>query len=163
MRNLHVEQVQLDELWTFVFKKEKTLSAWEKLHSEYGDTWVWTAVDPTHKLVLSLVVGEHEEEQAVSVLKQLKAVMVKGCVPLLISDQLPHYVQAILKIFGRWVQPKRNGSRGRFPNPQLEPAEDLHYGTVNKEYRCGKVVSVTTAVVFGSVKEVFRRLKALWA
>jgi len=54
-----VEQVRLDELWTFVFKKEKTLSAWEKLHTEYGDTWVWTAVDPTHKLVLSLVVGEH--------------------------------------------------------------------------------------------------------
>jgi hypothetical protein len=27
MRNLHVEPVQLDELWTFVRKKEKTLSA----------------------------------------------------------------------------------------------------------------------------------------
>jgi IS1 family transposase len=161
MRNLHVEQVQLDELWTFVFKKEKTLSAWEKLHTEYGDTWVWTALDPTHKLVLSLVVGEHEEEEAVSVLKQLKAVLVKSCLPLLISDQLPHYVQAILKVFGRWVQPKRNGSRGRFPNPQLEPTEDLHYGTVNKEYHRGKIASVTTAVVFGSVKEVFRRLKAL--
>ena len=161
MRNLHVEQVQLDELWTFVFKKEKTLSAWEKLHTEYGDTWVWTALDPTHKLVLSLVVGEHEEEQALNLLEKLKAVIVNGCLPLLVSDQLPHYVQAVLKVFGRWVQPQRNGCSGRFPNPRLEPTEDLHYGTVNKEYRCGKVVSVTTAVVFGSVKEVFNRLKAL--
>jgi len=161
MRNLHVEQVQLDELWTFVFKKEKTLSAWEKLHTEYGDTWVWTALDPTHKLVLSLVVGEHEEEQAVNLLQKLKAVIVNGCLPLLVSDQLPHYVQAILKVFGRWVQPDRNGCRGRFPNPRLEPTEDLHYATVNKEYRNGKVSSVTTGVVFGSVKEVFTRLKAL--
>ena len=161
MRNLHVEQVQLDELWTFVFKKEKTLSAWEKLHSEYGDTWVWTALDPTHKLVLSVVVGEHEEEQAVSLLQKLKAVVVNGCLPLLVSDQLPHYVQAILKVFGRWVQPERNGCRGRFPNPRLEPTGDLHYATVNKQYHGGKVDSVTTAVVFGSVKEVFNRLKAL--
>jgi IS1 family transposase len=161
MSNLHVEQVQLDELWTFVFKKEKTLSAWEKLHTEYGDTWVWTALDPTHKLVLSLVVGEHEEEQAVNVLQKLKAVVVNGCLPLLVSDQLPHYVQAILKVFGRWVQPDRHGCRGRFPNPRLEPTEDLHYATVNKEYRNGTVSSVTTGVVFGSVKEVFNRLKSL--
>jgi IS1 family transposase len=131
MRNLHVEQAQLEELWTFVFKKNKTLSAWEKLYTEYGDTWVWTAIDPTHKLVLSLVVGEHEEEQAVNLLQKLKAVVVNGCLPLLVSDQLPHYVQAILKVFGRWVQPQRNGNRGRFPNPRLEPTEDLHYARVN--------------------------------
>ena len=161
MRNLHVEQAQLDELWTFVFKKNKTLSAWEKLHSEYGDTWVWTAIDPTHKLVLSLVVGEHKEEEAVTLLQKLKAVIVNGSLPLLVSDQLPHYVRAILKVFGRLVQPQRNGSRGRLPNPRLEPTEDLNYATVNKEYRNGKVSSVTTGVVFGSVKEVFNRLKSL--
>jgi hypothetical protein len=46
---------------------------------------------------------------------------------------------------------------------KLKTVNRPRYGTVNKEYRCGKVVSVTTAVVFGSVKEVFRRLKALWA
>ncbi|MFQ5859351.1 MAG: hypothetical protein ACE5LU_27435 [Anaerolineae bacterium] len=43
MRNLQacpgpgVEQAQLDELWTFVRKKEKMLTAWEKLHTEWGD------------------------------------------------------------------------------------------------------------------------------
>jgi hypothetical protein len=97
MRDLHVEQAQLDELWTFVFKKEKCLSAWEKLHSEYGNTWVWTAplIQP-HKLVLSLYKVEHEEEQAVNLSQKLKAVVVNGCLPLLVSDQLPHYVQAIL-------------------------------------------------------------------
>ena len=116
MRNLEIEQAQLDELWTFVFKKEKTLSHWEKLHSEYGDTWVWTDVDPIHQLALAFHVGEHGEEQAESILKKLKAVLACGCLPLLTSDQLPHYVQAILKVFGRWVQPERKGLRGRFPN-----------------------------------------------
>jgi hypothetical protein len=43
----------------------------------------------------------------------------------------------------------------------LEPTEDFHYARVNKEYRNGKVSSVMTGVVFGSVNEVFNRLKAL--
>ena len=64
MRNLQVDQAQLDELWTFVFKIEKNLSAWEKLHSEYGDTWVWTAVDLINKLVLAFHVGDHEQKHA---------------------------------------------------------------------------------------------------
>ena len=54
-------------------KKEKALSAWEKLHSEYGDNWIWTAVDPVHKLVLAFLVGDHEETEAVGLLKRLKA------------------------------------------------------------------------------------------
>lgn len=38
MCNLQVEQAQLDELWTFVYKKQTVLSAWEKMHTEWGDT-----------------------------------------------------------------------------------------------------------------------------
>lgn len=94
MQNLHVDQVQLDELWTFVNKKEGKLSVWERLHTEYGDTWIWTAVDPVHKLVLAFLVGEREEEQAEGLLKRLFSVLVKGCLPLLTSDKLPHYAQA---------------------------------------------------------------------
>ena len=45
MQNLNVPEVQMDELWTFVQKKEQHLSAWEQLHTEYGDTWVWIAFD----------------------------------------------------------------------------------------------------------------------
>jgi IS1 family transposase len=161
MRNLKVAQVQLDELWTFVTKKEKNLSAWEKLHSEYGDTWIWTAVDPVHKLVLTFHVGEHEEKDADTFLHKLKTVLAKGCLPLLTSDQLPHYTGAILKVFGRLVQPKRNGYRGRFPNPVWEPAEDLEYATVRKERQGGRIVSVVTKVVFGLVEAVLTRLKSM--
>lgn len=34
MQELNVTQVQMDELWTFVRKKERMLKEWEKLHSE---------------------------------------------------------------------------------------------------------------------------------
>ena len=161
MHNFQVEQVQLDELWTFVLKKEKTLSAWEKLHTEYGDNWIWTAIDPVHKLVLAFVVGDHEEPWAVGLLKKLKAVLAKGCMPLFTSDQLPHYTSAILKVFGRLAYPKRKGSRGRFPNPRFEPSADLQYATVHKERQGGRIISVSTRVVFGLAKAILVRLKSL--
>ncbi len=160
LRNLNVSQAQLDELWTFVHKKEKTLSAWEQLHTEYGDTWIWVAFDPVNKLVLALLVGEREEEQAVSVLSQLKARLLAGCLPLFTSDQLPHYLKALLQVFARWVQPERQGSRGRFPNPRPEVPAALQYATVTKQKERGRVVSVTTQVVFGSLAAITQRLQA---
>ena len=156
LKNLHVPQAQMDELWTFVHKKEKNLSAWEQLHSEYGDTWVWVVFDPVNKLVLSLLVGEREEEQAVGVLNQLKARLVAGCRPLFTSDQLPQYLKALLHVFGRWIQPQRRGVRGRFPNPRPQAPDDLLYATVHKHKQNGRVTSVTTEVVLGATQPALR-------
>jgi IS1 family transposase len=160
LRNLHVSQAQMDELWTFVQKKEKNLSAWEALQTEYGDTWIWVVFDPVSKLVLSLVVGEREEEQAVGVLSQLKARLAAGCLPLFTSDQLPQYLQALLRVFGRWIQPQRRGARGRFPNPRLEAPDDLLYATVHKHKQNGRVTSVTTQTVLGDPAAIARQLEA---
>jgi IS1 family transposase len=159
--NHKVKQIQLDKLWTFVVKKKKNLSALEKLHSEYGDTWLWTAIDPVHKVVVAFHVGEHEEKDADVFLQKVSAVLAEGCVAVLTSDQLPYYIGAILKVFGRLVQPNRNGSRGRFPNQVLEPTENLAYATVCKERKGGSIVSVVTKVVFGTVEGVLNRLKAM--
>lgn len=38
-RNLHLKECQLDELWTFIHKKEAHLTALEKLAEVYGDAW----------------------------------------------------------------------------------------------------------------------------
>jgi hypothetical protein len=57
-RNLHLEECQLDELWTFIYKKEKQLTALEKLAEVYGDAWVWIAFSPICKLVPAWVVGK---------------------------------------------------------------------------------------------------------
>lgn len=160
MRDLDVSQAQMDELWTFVYKKEKTLSAWEKLNTEYGDTWIWVAFDPVSKLVLALVVGEREETQAVGLLQQLKSRLVNTCMPLFTSDQLPHYASALLKVFGRWMQPERKGTRGRHPNPRQTAPGNLQYATNKKKREKGQVVSLTTEVVFGNQAAITERLEA---
>ena len=161
MQELELSQVQLDELWTFVRKKERTLSEWEKEHTEYGDNWVWIAFDAVHKLVVAVVVGERTEEKAMGLLTRLRARLADACLPLLTSDSLPHYASAILQVLGVWVQPQRNGDRGRLPKPRPVPPEGLHYATVHKKRKKGRVVSVTTKVVYGNLKDILARLKPL--
>src|SRR5262249_57820034 len=39
-RDLHLQECQLDELWTFISKKEAHLTPVEKLAAVYGDAWV---------------------------------------------------------------------------------------------------------------------------
>jgi IS1 family transposase len=161
MQELELSQVQLDELWTFVRKKERMLSEWEKLQTEYGDNWIWMAFDPIHKLVVAVLIGDRTEEEAVGLLERLRARLMEACLPLLTSDALPHYAEAILRVFGVWIQPQRRGTRGRFPKPRQVAPEGLNYATVQKEREGGRVVSVTTQVIYGSLKEILACLKPL--
>ena len=161
MQDLNMTQVQLDELWTFVYKKERMLKDWEKLYSEWGDTWVWVAFDPVHKLVVAVLVGERGEEEAIEFVARLRARLADACQPLLTSDCLPHYVEAILQAFGVWIQPQRKGDRGRFPKPRQVPPEGLKYATVHKKREKGRVVSVTTKVVYGNKDKIEAVLESL--
>ena len=45
-RHLHLTECQLDELWTFVMKKEAQLTPLERMLDLHGDTWVWIAFAP---------------------------------------------------------------------------------------------------------------------
>ena len=161
MQDLNITQVQLDELWTFVRKKERMLNEWEKLHTEWGDTWVWVAFDPVHKLVVAVLVGERGEEEAIGFVAQLRTRLADACQPLLTSDCLPHYAGAILQAFGVWIQPQRKGNCGRFPKPRQIPPEDLKYATVHKKREKGRVVSVTTKIVYGDKDKIKALLESL--
>ena len=57
-RDLHLSECQLDELGTFIYKKEGHLTSLEKLAEVYGDAWVWIAFSPVCKLVPAWVVGK---------------------------------------------------------------------------------------------------------
>lgn len=162
IRELKLTQVQLDEMWTFVHKKQRQLSEEEKVHhSEWGDNWIWIAFDPVRKLIVALVVGNRTEEEAMGLLSRLRARLAEGPLPLFTSDSLLHYAKAILHTFGVWIRPQRKGNRGRFPKPRPVPSEDLHYGTVHEERKKGHIVSVTTRVVYGCMKDIMACLEPL--
>ncbi len=56
-RHLPGRECQLDELWTFIAKKEARLTPLEQLAAIAGDAWVWIACSPVDKLVRAWVVG----------------------------------------------------------------------------------------------------------
>jgi len=123
-RNLHLTECQLDELWTFVFKKEAHLTTLEQLQEIYGDAWVWIAFSPVCKLVPAWVVGKRTLPQARRLVFRLKSAT-DGQIPFFTSDELPQYAKALLEVYGQTVQPLRQGSRGRFPLPKRVPPPGL--------------------------------------
>src|SRR5215469_8144311 len=55
-------EVQFDEKWSFVTKKEKHTDPDDPAAPEQGDQWDHVAFDPEHRLVVSVVVGKRTEE-----------------------------------------------------------------------------------------------------
>ena len=158
-RDLHLAECQLDELWTFVYKKEAHLTSLEKLQEIYGDAWVWIAFSPVCKLVPAWVVGKRTLSHARRLVFRLKSAT-DGHTPFFTSDELPHYADALLEVYGEWVQPPRHGTRGRFPKPRRVPPPDLCYAVVVKERENGRVVEVTTRIVYGTAAQVETALHA---
>ena len=147
-RELHVVECQLDELWSFVHTKELNLP-FAKLEDEtYGDAWVWVAFAPVWRLVLAFVIGKRTQSNADLLLKRLIHVT-DDHIPFFTSDQLSAYRSALLKAYGIWHQPPRQGTRGRHPKPRLVPPDELIYAQVVKVRAHGRVVEVERKVVFG--------------
>jgi IS1 family transposase len=152
-RNLHLSECQLDELWTFIYKKEDHLTPLEQLLGVYGDTWVWIAFSPVFKLVPAWVIGKRTLRDARRLIFRLKSAT-DGHIPFFTSDDLPHYADALLDAYGLSVTPRRRGKRGRYPLPRKRPPPDLCYAVVVKERQRGRVVRITTRIVYGSKKQI---------
>jgi IS1 family transposase len=158
-RNLHLHECQLDELWTFIDKKEAHLTPLEKLREVKGDAWVWIAFSPVCKLVPAWVVGKRTLRHARRLIFRLKSAT-DGHIPFFTSDELPHYANVLLEVYGVWVRPLRNGPRGRFPKLHRTPPPDLCYAVVVKEREKGRVVNITTRPVYGTTEQVDAALRA---
>ena len=158
-RDLHLSECQLDELWTFIYKKEDHLTPLDELLRIYGDAWVWIAFSPVCKLVPAWVVGKRTLANARKLIFRLKSAT-DGHIPFFTSDELPHYADALLEAYGIWYTPPRQGTRGRKPLPRKSPPPDLCYAVVVKERENGRVVNVTTRIVYGNEQQVIAALKA---
>ena len=83
-------------------------------------------------------------------LERLQAVICRD-IPFFTSDPLPHYTQALLQVYGTpEIILHIPGKRGPKPTPKRLPPADLHDAQVVKRRKSGRVVEVTTKMVFGS-------------
>jgi len=150
--DMHVEQLQLDELYAVLRDLNAGLisddEAIERL--ERSPSWVWTAIDPKSKLLVVVDVGTRTLAMAQRVLHQLVQVLAPDCMPLFLTDGFNEYKTAILAHFGHWMQPERRRDKGPMPKPRWVPLPELLYAQVVKSYRRRRLVGVTHRVVFGT-------------
>ena len=150
--NLHLEQLQLDELYAVLralkageITDDEAMKRLERAHS-----WVWTAMDPTSKLLVVVDVGSHTLAMAQRVVHQVTEVLAPGCAPLFLTDGLKDYATALLTHFGQWLHPERRQDKGPMPKPRWLPLPALLYAQVVKSYRRRRIVGVKHRVVFGT-------------
>ena len=140
-------EVQLDEKWAFVGKKEANCEPDEK---DQGDNWDHVAFDPVHRLVVSLVPGKRTKAKVDRLVEDFARRTAGRLMNLITSDEYKPYKDAILRTYGEMVPQPRRFRRGRPPEPRLEPPEGLVYATVHKTRRKGRVVRVEPRLVYGT-------------
>ena len=128
-------ELQMDEKWSFVAKKEKNCDEDDPEDQFRGDCWDHVAFDPEHRLVVSVVPGERTAESVQELVTDVKE-RLDGRVPELITtDEYSAYEGAILEAFGTEVVPPRTGKPGRPRKPyKVAPAgSELCHGAQDAE------------------------------
>jgi IS1 family transposase len=150
--DLHVEQLQLDEVYAVLRDlKAGAISDDEAIRRlERSPYWVWTAMDPKSKLLLVVDVGSRTLAMAQRVVHQVTQVLAPDGVPLFLTDGLKDYGTALLTHFGYWMHPERRQDKGPIPKPRWMPLPGLLYAQVVKSYRRRRIVGVQHRVVFGT-------------
>jgi IS1 family transposase len=154
----HTREAQFDEKWSFVGKKEKHCDPDEAEDARQGDNWDHVAFDPESRLVVSVVPGKRTQDKVHRLVQDFKERTGGRLMNLLTSDEYPAYKTAIFEAYGVVHAPTRSGRRGRPKKPVKVLPKKLRYATVHKERENGRVVKVTTRVVFGTLAAVLAAL-----
>lgn len=98
LRDLTCSRVEVDEVWSFVYAKEKNVPRAKTPPPEAGDVWTWTAFDPDTKLVPSWRVGDRTSMTAIDFMDDLRARLAHRV--QLTSDGHKPYLEAVEGAFG---------------------------------------------------------------
>lgn len=90
---IKARRVQADEIWSFVYMKEKQVPETWKGFPGLGDAWLWLAIDTESKLVISHRVGSRGTEAATAFMKDLAA-RLKDRIQLSTDGYRP-YIEAV--------------------------------------------------------------------
>src|SRR3954454_19415460 len=144
-------EVQVDEKWAFVAKKEAACDPTDPLDRLRGDDWDHTAVDPESRLLLALVPGKRDGATCQRLIRQVHDRTGGRVDVLLTSDEHASYETAIREVYGvATPRPRRPGPGGP-PRPVKVVPPELCYATVRKRRAKGRVVEVVRTPVFGTL------------
>ena len=137
VRDLPVSLIELDELWSYVGKKQRKVLPTDGV--EVGDQYVFIALDATNKAILSYQVGKRNAENTEAFAFDLRS-RITGT-PQISSDAWPPYLMAIWRAF-----PNKGADYGQIVKSyQGEPPINAA-----RRYSPGWVVGVEKRVMFGN-------------
>ena len=98
LRNLPCRRVQVDEVWSFVYAKQRNVATAKRQDLAWGDVWVWTAICADTKIVPCWLVGARDGEYALAFIDDLRQRLANRV--QLTSDGLKAYLEAVEESFG---------------------------------------------------------------
>lgn len=146
IRDLPCKNIQVDELWTFVKKKQRMLTGKEKLSPELGDQYIFIGMCADTKLIINHRIGKRDGWNAIQFMADLQS-RLSGRVQLT-TDAFAPYEWAVETAFGNDIDfatltkiYKSNGAgRGRYAPPEITEVisnvvnGDPHPGRVSTSY-----------------------------
>lgn len=97
IRGVAAKELQIDEIWSFCYAKEKNVPEHLKGEFGYGDVWTWTCLDANSKLMVAWMVGRRDGLHATHFLDDV-ASRVTGR-PQVTTDGLVAYQWAVGSAF----------------------------------------------------------------
>src|SRR4051812_4217070 len=106
-------EAQFDEEWAFVAKEEARCDPDDPADAHEGDHWDHVALDPDHRLVISVVPGKRTSENTGASVRDFHRRTLGRVIDLITTDGYAPYRGAILEAYGETITPPRTGKRGR--------------------------------------------------
>src|SRR5262249_44090532 len=125
-----------------------------------GDCRDHVAFDPEHRLVVAVVAGEWTTASVEELVGEVKGRLEGQAPNLITTDEYSAYEGAIPQAFGAEVVPPRTGRPGLPREPYKVAPEGLNYATGHKARKKGRMVAVTTRVIFGTAATVAAAVEA---
>ena len=126
LRDLSCKTIEADEIWSFVYSKQRNVP--EELRGQFGvgDVWTWTALDADSKIIVCWYVGGRQREDAEAFMVDLAGRLRERI--QLPTDGLSAYPNAVGLAFKRNIDFAQliKQLRDRPQRWTLQPA-DLHW------------------------------------
>jgi IS1 family transposase len=136
MVNLPCKRIEVDEIWSFCYAKQKNVPEKYQGKFGYGDIWTWVALDPDTKLVPVWLVGGRGRFWAKRFIYDLAWRMANRV--QITSDAYRHYYEAVDKAF-----------RGKVDYSQLMKAYGQDPNQPEKRYSPSKLLRVIKRDLIG--------------
>jgi IS1 family transposase len=98
VRNVNARRIQVDEIWSFTYAKQRNVKSAKAAPDGAGDTWTWTAIDAESKLIVSWLVGGRDSGYAMAFMDDLAGRLANRV--QLTSDGHKAYLEAVEGVFG---------------------------------------------------------------